>query len=180
MQRYELFKGGGRSEGSWLKCKESRAIKIIAVNQNRDGRQSSKIVHGLSAFCLGREPSFIYLRSSTTRPKTVYFFIYSPYLIFYNSLRVLCSQIIYILFPPTMFNSLRFTSRLGLRAVRWNSTASSGSPPLMAHMRNDLKVAMRAKDTARYGDLQLLLFRPGSGVKRTATYDANSAMVALG
>jgi hypothetical protein len=36
-----------------------------------------------------------------------------------------------------------------LRQVRWNSTATT--PPMMATLRADLKTAMRAKDTARYG-----------------------------
>lgn len=79
-----------------------------------------------------------------------------------------------------MFNSLRFTSRLGLRAVRWNSTASSGSPPLMAQMRNDLKVAMRAKDTARYENLHWPLPSGIGREKKTATSDIDSAIVALG
>lgn len=61
-----------------------------------------------------------------------------------------------------MFSALRPSSRVGLRAVRWNSTTSSSVPPLLATLRSDLKVAMRAKDKSRYagnGDL-LLQLRP--------------------
>jgi hypothetical protein len=47
-----------------------------------------------------------------------------------------------------MFKAIRFSSRVGLRTVRWNSTSSS-VPPLMAKLRSDLKDAMRAKDTPR-------------------------------
>ncbi|GAA86043.1 hypothetical protein RIB2604_00601270 [Aspergillus luchuensis] len=49
-----------------------------------------------------------------------------------------------------MFPSMRLTSRLGLRLVRWNSTAGPTLPPLMTALRTDLKTAMRAKDTPRY------------------------------
>lgn len=50
----------------------------------------------------------------------------------------------------TMLPSMRLTSRLGLRLVRWNSTAGPTLPPLMTALRTDLKTAMRAKDTPRY------------------------------
>lgn len=53
----------------------------------------------------------------------------------------------YLPLSLTMF-SLRLPARLPLRAVRWNSSAPT-TPPLMAKIRSDLKVAMRAKDTAR-------------------------------
>lgn len=51
-----------------------------------------------------------------------------------------------------MFKPLRLAPRLNVLrpVVRWNSTASPASPPLMAKIRTDLKVAMRAKDTSRY------------------------------
>lgn len=48
----------------------------------------------------------------------------------------------------TMFRIGRFACA-PLRQVRWNSTATV--PPMMATLRADLKTAMRAKDTARYG-----------------------------
>lgn len=51
---------------------------------------------------------------------------------------------------PKMFAPLRFSTRLGLRAVRYNSTSAPATPPLMAKIRTDLKNAMRAKDTPRY------------------------------
>lgn len=51
---------------------------------------------------------------------------------------------------PKMFAPLRFSTRLGLRAVRYNSTSAPATPPLMAKIRMDLKNAMRAKDTPRY------------------------------
>lgn len=50
-----------------------------------------------------------------------------------------------------MLNLVRFPARLGLRSVRCNSTATSVAPPLLAKLRSDLKDAMKAKDTARYG-----------------------------
>lgn len=52
----------------------------------------------------------------------------------------------------TMFKSLRLAPRLNVLrpVVRWNSSASPASPPLMAKIRTDLKTAMRAKDTSRY------------------------------
>lgn len=50
-----------------------------------------------------------------------------------------------------MLNLVRFSARSGLRSVRCNSTATSGAPPLLAKLRSDLKDAMKAKDTARYG-----------------------------
>lgn len=50
-----------------------------------------------------------------------------------------------------MFRPTRFSSRLNLlRPVRWNSTASPATPPLMATFRQDLKDAMRAKNTPKY------------------------------
>ncbi|PLB41843.1 uncharacterized protein BDW47DRAFT_98663 [Aspergillus candidus] len=78
-----------------------------------------------------------------------------------------------------MFNSLRFTSRLGLRAVRWNSTASSGSPPLMAHMRNDLKVAMRAKDTARLNVLRGIISEFNNAAKTPNPISTDLQLLAL-
>jgi hypothetical protein len=48
-----------------------------------------------------------------------------------------------------MFQSMRVSVRVPLRSVRWNSTAGPTLPPLMATLRNDLKTAMRAKDTPR-------------------------------
>lgn len=56
-----------------------------------------------------------------------------------------------------MFSAIRFTSRVPLRSVRWNSTGPV-LPPLMATMRNDLKTAMRAKDVSRYAMLTRGLF----------------------
>jgi hypothetical protein len=49
-----------------------------------------------------------------------------------------------------MFNTARFVSRVGLGPIRWNSTAATSLPPMMATLRSDLKQAMRAKDQARY------------------------------
>lgn len=50
-----------------------------------------------------------------------------------------------------MFRPIRLSSRLSvLHPVRWNSTASPAMPPLMATFRQDLKDAMRAKNTPKY------------------------------
>ncbi|KAL2217826.1 Yqey-like protein-domain-containing protein [Thermoascus aurantiacus ATCC 26904] len=56
-----------------------------------------------------------------------------------------------------MFAPLRFSTRLGLRAVRYNSTSAPATPPLMAKIRTDLKNAMRAKDTPRLNVLRALI-----------------------
>lgn len=60
---------------------------------------------------------------------------------------------------PIMFRIGRFASA-PLRQVRWNSTATT--PPMMATLRADLKTAMRAKDTARYG--RILIFSIASSL----------------
>ncbi|KAJ5466660.1 hypothetical protein N7539_009389 [Penicillium diatomitis] len=54
-----------------------------------------------------------------------------------------------------MLQSMRLSVRGPLRSVRWNSTAGPTLPPLMTTLRNDLKTAMRAKDTYRYGSSKL-------------------------
>lgn len=60
----------------------------------------------------------------------------------------------------TMFKPLRLAPRLNVLrpVVRWNSTASPASPPLMTKIRTDLKVAMRAKDTSRYAILYIYIY----------------------
>lgn len=47
-----------------------------------------------------------------------------------------------------MLRPFRLT-RLNVLGLRCNSTASAGTPPLMAKFRTDLKTAMRAKETSR-------------------------------
>lgn len=49
-----------------------------------------------------------------------------------------------------MFSTARLVSRVGLGAIRWNSTAATSLPPMMTTLRSDLKQAMREKDQPRY------------------------------
>ncbi|OKL57129.1 hypothetical protein UA08_07485 [Talaromyces atroroseus] len=78
-----------------------------------------------------------------------------------------------------MFNSLRFSSRVGLRAVRWNSTSSIPVPPLMAKLRSDLKDAMRAKDVSRLNVLRALISETNNAAKTTSPIQTDVQLLSL-
>ncbi|KAF4188904.1 hypothetical protein CNMCM7927_000478 [Aspergillus lentulus] len=78
-----------------------------------------------------------------------------------------------------MFRTLRSTSRLNLSPVRWNSTASPASPPLMAKIRSDLKVAMRAKDTARLNVLRALISETNNSAKTSSPIQTDLQLLSL-
>ncbi|GAQ05867.1 altered inheritance of mitochondria protein 41, mitochondrial [Aspergillus lentulus] len=78
-----------------------------------------------------------------------------------------------------MFRTLRSTSRLNLSPVRWNSTASPASPPLMARIRSDLKVAMRAKDTARLNVLRALISETNNSAKTSSPIQTDLQLLSL-
>ncbi|KAA8646886.1 hypothetical protein EYZ11_005976 [Aspergillus tanneri] len=78
-----------------------------------------------------------------------------------------------------MFQSLRFTTRLNLRPVRWNSTASPTSPPLMAKIRSDLKVAMRAKDKDRLNVLRALISETNNAAKTSSPIQTDLQLLSL-
>jgi len=77
-----------------------------------------------------------------------------------------------------MFNAIRFSSRLGLRAVRWNSTSSS-VPPLMVTLRSDLKNAMRAKDTPRLDVLRALISETNNAAKTSSPIETDLQLLSL-
>ncbi|KAF3397498.1 Altered inheritance of mitochondria protein 41 [Talaromyces pinophilus] len=77
-----------------------------------------------------------------------------------------------------MFNAIRFSSRLGLRTVRWNSTSSS-VPPLMAKLRSDLKDAMRAKDTPRLNVLRALISETNNAAKTASPIETDLQLLSL-
>ncbi|KAH1488577.1 hypothetical protein KXV92_002152 [Aspergillus fumigatus] len=78
-----------------------------------------------------------------------------------------------------MLRTLRSTSRLSLSPVRWNSTASPASPPLMARIRSDLKVAMRAKDTARLNVLRTLISETNNSTKTSSPIQTDLQLLSL-
>ncbi|PKX90625.1 uncharacterized protein P174DRAFT_453563 [Aspergillus novofumigatus IBT 16806] len=78
-----------------------------------------------------------------------------------------------------MFRTLRSTSRLNLSPVRWNSTASPASPPLMAKIRSDLKVAMRAKDTTRLNVLRALISETNNAAKTSSPIQTDLQLLSL-
>ncbi|KAI9930227.1 hypothetical protein ASPWEDRAFT_100893 [Aspergillus wentii DTO 134E9] len=81
-----------------------------------------------------------------------------------------------------MFTPLRFTARLNLRPVRpvrWNSTASPATPPLMAKIRTDLKVAMRAKDKARLDVLRAIISETNNSAKTASPIQTDLQLLSL-
>ncbi|KAH2230473.1 hypothetical protein KXV37_002990 [Aspergillus fumigatus] len=78
-----------------------------------------------------------------------------------------------------MLRTLRSTSRLSLSPVRWNSTTSPASPPLMARIRSDLKVAMRAKDTARLNVLRALISETNNSTKTSSPIQTDLQLLSL-
>ncbi|KAJ9313409.1 hypothetical protein DTO271D3_6272 [Paecilomyces variotii] len=78
-----------------------------------------------------------------------------------------------------MFTPLRFSARLGLRSVRYNSTATSGAPPLMAKIRTDLKTAMRAKDTARLNVLRAIISETNNAAKTPSPIQTDLQLLSL-
>ncbi|KAE8166736.1 hypothetical protein BDV40DRAFT_254425 [Aspergillus tamarii] len=78
-----------------------------------------------------------------------------------------------------MFRSQRLTTRLNLRSVRWNSTSSPSPPPLMAKIRTDLKVAMRAKDTARLNVLRAIISETNNSLKTSSPIQTDLQLLSL-
>ncbi|PLB46148.1 GatB/YqeY domain-containing protein [Aspergillus steynii IBT 23096] len=78
-----------------------------------------------------------------------------------------------------MFRSLRLAPRLPLRSVRWNSTASPASPPLMGKIRTDLKVAMRAKDKDRLNVLRALISETNNSVRTASPIQTDLQLLSL-
>ncbi|KAL1845495.1 hypothetical protein Plec18170_009752 [Paecilomyces lecythidis] len=79
-----------------------------------------------------------------------------------------------------MFTPLRFSAaRLGLRAVRCNSTATSGTPPLMSKIRTDLKTAMRAKDTTRLNVLRAIISETNNAAKTPTPIQTDVQLLSL-
>ncbi|KAE8314294.1 hypothetical protein BDV41DRAFT_219538 [Aspergillus transmontanensis] len=78
-----------------------------------------------------------------------------------------------------MFRTQRLTARLNLRSVRWNSTTSPSTPPLMAKIRTDLKVAMRAKDTARLNVLRAIISETNNSLKTSSPIQTDLQLLSL-
>ncbi|PYH67378.1 uncharacterized protein BO88DRAFT_344483 [Aspergillus vadensis CBS 113365] len=78
-----------------------------------------------------------------------------------------------------MLPSMRLTSRLGLRLVRWNSTAGPTLPPLMTALRTDLKTAMRAKDTPRLNVLRALISETNNAAKTNSPIQTDLQLLSL-
>ncbi|KAL3471853.1 hypothetical protein BJX99DRAFT_16139 [Aspergillus californicus] len=77
-----------------------------------------------------------------------------------------------------MLRTLRQTTRLGLQ-VRWNSSASPATPPLMAKLRTDLKTAMRAKDTDRLNVLRALISETNNSLKTSSPIQTDLQLLSL-
>ncbi|KAJ5530208.1 hypothetical protein N7527_003601 [Penicillium freii] len=77
-----------------------------------------------------------------------------------------------------MFQSIRFSSRLPARLVRWNSTGPV-LPPLMATLRTDLKTAMRAKDTTRLNVLRALISETNNAAKTASPIQTDIQLLSL-
>ncbi|KAF3391485.1 Altered inheritance of mitochondria protein 41 [Penicillium rolfsii] len=78
-----------------------------------------------------------------------------------------------------MFQSMRVSVRVPLRSVRWNSTAGPTLPPLMATLRNDLKTAMRAKDTPRLNVLRALISETNNAAKTASPIQTDIQLLSL-
>ncbi|KAE8146955.1 hypothetical protein BDV25DRAFT_43095 [Aspergillus avenaceus] len=78
-----------------------------------------------------------------------------------------------------MFRPLRFAPRQHLCLVRWNSTGSPATPPLMAKIRSDLKVAMRAKDTARLNVLRAIISETNNAAKSPSPIQTDLQLLSL-
>ncbi|KAF9895068.1 hypothetical protein FE257_004697 [Aspergillus nanangensis] len=78
-----------------------------------------------------------------------------------------------------MFRTLRLSTRLTFRSARWNSTSSPATPPLMAKIRSDLKVAMRAKDTARLNVLRALISETNNAAKSSSPIQTDLQLLSL-
>ncbi|KAJ5443470.1 uncharacterized protein N7458_007342 [Penicillium daleae] len=78
-----------------------------------------------------------------------------------------------------MFQSMRLSVRVPLRSVRWNSTAGPTLPPLMATLRNDLKTAMRAKDTHRLNVLRALISETNNAAKTSSPIQTDIQLLSL-
>ncbi|KAJ5095059.1 hypothetical protein N7532_007350 [Penicillium argentinense] len=81
-----------------------------------------------------------------------------------------------------MFHSLRLSTRAPLRSmrmVRWNSTASPTTPPLMATLRTDLKTAMRAKDTSRLNVLRAVISEFNNSQKTASPIQTDIQLLSL-
>ncbi|OGM50613.1 hypothetical protein ABOM_000584 [Aspergillus bombycis] len=78
-----------------------------------------------------------------------------------------------------MFRPQRLTARLSLCSVRWNSTSSPSTPPLMAKIRTDLKVAMRAKDTARLNVLRAIISETNNSLKTSSPIQTDLQLLSL-
>ncbi|KAK2759530.1 hypothetical protein FQN54_003009 [Arachnomyces sp. PD_36] len=76
-----------------------------------------------------------------------------------------------------MFNTMRFSARLPLRAVRYNSTASS--PPLLSTLRTDLKTAMKAKDTARLNVLRAIISETNNAAKTSSPVKTDLQLLSI-
>ncbi|KAJ5693444.1 hypothetical protein N7462_002867 [Penicillium macrosclerotiorum] len=78
-----------------------------------------------------------------------------------------------------MFNSFRLSSRVAVRSVRWNSSANPTTPPLMTVLRNDLKTAMRAKDTSRLNVLRALISETNNAAKTSSPIQTDIQLLSL-
>ena len=120
-------------------------VVVVVVEKRRSiTKRGNKIVHVERASAVRLYPLQLQqlLRSPTTAP----FQVIATQLLIHNQF--------------TMFKPLRLAPRLNVLrpVVRWNSSASPASPPLMAKIRTDLKTAMRAKDTSRYALLYIYIY----------------------
>ncbi|EPS27248.1 hypothetical protein POX_e06223 [Penicillium oxalicum] len=78
-----------------------------------------------------------------------------------------------------MLQSMRLSLRVPLRSVRWNSTAGPTLPPLMTTLRNDLKTAMRAKDTHRLNVLRALISETNNAAKTASPIQTDIQLLSL-
>ncbi|KAH8691485.1 Yqey-like protein-domain-containing protein [Talaromyces proteolyticus] len=78
-----------------------------------------------------------------------------------------------------MLSTVRFSSRLGFRAIRWNSTTANSLPPLMAKFRSDLKTAMREKDKPRLNVLRALISETNNAAKTSSPIQTDLQLLSL-
>ncbi|KAJ5081328.1 hypothetical protein NUU61_009592 [Penicillium alfredii] len=85
-----------------------------------------------------------------------------------------------------MFYSLRLFARVPrvpvrvpAGSLRWNSSTSPATPPLLATLRTDLKTAMRAKDTSRLNVLRALISETNNAAKTTSPITTDIQLLSL-
>jgi len=78
-----------------------------------------------------------------------------------------------------MFKHPKVSTNLGRYFIRHNSIAATGTPPLMAKIRSDLKAAMRAKDTTRLNVLRAIISETNNASKTSSPIRTDLQLLSL-